>query len=41
MNPFPLIFEGHKANITDLSWSNNSKKILTCSIDKRIILWDF
>lgn len=40
MDPKPLLLKGHRSHILGISWSNDSKKILTCSTDKNVILWD-
>ena len=34
------IFRGHSSDVYDLCWSNNSKYLVSGSIDNNIILWD-
>ncbi|KAH0788627.1 protein HIRA-like [Histomonas meleagridis] len=33
-------FSGHSAEVTGVSWSPDSKRIASCSIDNSIIVWD-
>jgi WD40 repeat protein len=30
----------HDFDIVDLVWNKDNQKILTCSLDKNVILWD-
>ena len=32
---------GHVQEVTDLCWTSDGKKIISCSADKTVILWDF
>jgi len=31
---------GHKGDIIDISWFKNSKMLITCAVDKMVILWN-
>jgi WD40 repeat protein len=37
----PVILKGHKAQINNLAFSSDGKKLLTASEDKTIICWDY
>ena len=37
----PISFEGHRASISMVSWSpKNPRKMVTCSADATVVLWD-
>jgi len=40
LNPESIELEGHKNDITDISWYKDSRLILTSSMDRSVILWD-
>ena len=31
---------GHKSDIQDIAWSNDSKLLASCGLDRKVIIWD-